>query len=306
MRLGLRVDVDTHEGMRDGVPAIRETLGRHGFVGSFFFSFGPDRSGLAVLRAFRKPGFVAKMLRTNAVSMYGVRTALSGTLLPSRPIALAFPELARACRASGHEVGLHAWDHVAWQDHLPEWSIERAREELVKGATAFGEVFGSVPRCAAAPAWMATASSLRAQDALELDYATDCRCESPEDEGPFLPIYGGDEFQTPQIAASLPTLDECLGREGFDLDRVAELWLAAADRGTAVATIHAEAEGRAYREWFDHLCARLRERGGSFVPLGTLVTEALLPLPRRTLELREIPGRAGPVAAVAHAVGARG
>ncbi|HEX4495997.1 MAG TPA: 4-deoxy-4-formamido-L-arabinose-phosphoundecaprenol deformylase, partial [Thermoanaerobaculia bacterium] len=79
--LGLRVDVDTHDGMRDGVPRLLEVMAAEGVKATFYFAMGPDRSGLAVLNALR-PGFLKKMTRTGAASVYGWRTVLSGTLLP--------------------------------------------------------------------------------------------------------------------------------------------------------------------------------------------------------------------------------
>ena len=90
--LGLRVDVDTHAGMRDGVPRLLDVLADAGVRATFYFAMGPDRSGLAVLNALR-PGFLRKMGRTGALQVYGWRTVLSGTLLPSRPIAALFSML---------------------------------------------------------------------------------------------------------------------------------------------------------------------------------------------------------------------
>jgi peptidoglycan/xylan/chitin deacetylase (PgdA/CDA1 family) len=297
---GLRIDVDTHDGMRDGVPAIREILDRYGFRGSFYFSFGPDNSGKAVLRVFTKPGFVKKMFRTNAASMYGLRTALSGTLLPARMIANRFPEIARACAASGHEVGVHAWDHVAWQDHLHHWDDARARREFGKAASAFEAIFGTKTKTSAAPAWYASAVSLRVQDEFGLDFCSDCRAADPALDGPFRPRWNGVLFRTPQVPATIPTLDEDLGREGRTLDDITKEWLAAAaSRPYAVFTIHAEAEGRAYRPWFDALCAEMKHRGLAFDTTRSTLEQYQKtgrPIPVRDLSLREIPGRAGAVA----------
>src|SRR5258708_30708895 len=87
-RVALKIDVDTFRGTRDGVPALLADLAAAGVRASFFFTLGPDNSGRAVLRVFRKRGFLGKMLRTNAARMYGWRTALYGPLLPA-------PELRR-------------------------------------------------------------------------------------------------------------------------------------------------------------------------------------------------------------------
>ena len=71
--VALRVDVDTRRGLEEGVPRLLELFRRTGTRASFFVTMGPDRSGLALRRAFR-PGFLLKMWRTNALRLYGVRT----------------------------------------------------------------------------------------------------------------------------------------------------------------------------------------------------------------------------------------
>jgi hypothetical protein len=50
-------------------------MAAEGVKATFYLSMGPDRSGLAALSALR-PGFLAKMTRTGAASVYGWRTVL--------------------------------------------------------------------------------------------------------------------------------------------------------------------------------------------------------------------------------------
>ena len=109
--LGIKIDVDTYQGMKHGVPRLLDILGNYDIKGSFFLSIGPDASGRAILQLIRNPLFLKKMVRTNAVGLYGLRTALYGTLLPSPMIALSFPDIVRQVITQGHEVQFHAWDH---------------------------------------------------------------------------------------------------------------------------------------------------------------------------------------------------
>ena len=102
-RVALKVDVDTHDGLRAGVPVIRDRLAAYGIRASFFVVCGPDTMGRRLPRLLG-PRFVRKLIRTRAPSVYGWRTLLSGTLLPARPIAAAFPELLRGLVREGHEV----------------------------------------------------------------------------------------------------------------------------------------------------------------------------------------------------------
>ena len=82
IRLALKVDVDTDRGTREGVPNLLQDLQACGVPACFLFSLGPDQTGRAVTRIFRR-GFLRKVGRTNVVKLYGVRTLLNGTLLPA-------------------------------------------------------------------------------------------------------------------------------------------------------------------------------------------------------------------------------
>ena len=46
--LGLKIDVDTYEGMKKGVPRLLDSLSELAIKGTFYLSMGPDASGLAV------------------------------------------------------------------------------------------------------------------------------------------------------------------------------------------------------------------------------------------------------------------
>ena len=106
-RVALKVDCDTEEGTRTGVPRLVEILAARGIRATFFFSLGPDRSGVAVKRIFTKKGFLRKMLRTRAPSLYGWRTMLSGTLLPAPMIGVRAAEAMRVTVKGGHGTGVH-------------------------------------------------------------------------------------------------------------------------------------------------------------------------------------------------------
>ena len=81
MRLALKVDVDTYRGTREGVPRLIRLLEAKRAGATFLFSLGPDHTGWAVRRVFRR-GFVGKVARTSVLEHYGLKTLLYGTLLP--------------------------------------------------------------------------------------------------------------------------------------------------------------------------------------------------------------------------------
>jgi len=111
-RVALKVDCDTYVGTREGVPRLLDLFAKKRIRATFFFSFGPDRSGVAVRRVFTRRGFLKKVLRSRAASLYGFPTILYGTLLPAPLIGERCAVEIRSAGEAGHETGVHAWDHV--------------------------------------------------------------------------------------------------------------------------------------------------------------------------------------------------
>lgn len=289
--VAIKIDVDTHDGMRAGVPRLLDCLKRHGMPATFFLSLGPDRSGRAILQ-LRKPAFARKMFATNAPSLYGWRTILSGTLLPARPIATAFPELVRRIESDGHETAIHAWDHRAWQDDLPRFKDHRIHLHLQRAVDAYRRLTGHDPQGIGAPAWMTTPRSLALQDSFPFTYASDlrgglpCRLRTPE-----------GIRRIPQFPGTGPCLEELIGDGTRTPDALIDALLDSLRRHPGplrVLTLHAEVEGGPFLSLLERLLTRLTDSGG----LGEIVTMATAAqrlrhhLPVRQWCMVRLPGRA--------------
>ncbi|HIJ86706.1 MAG TPA: 4-deoxy-4-formamido-L-arabinose-phosphoundecaprenol deformylase [Desulfuromonadales bacterium] len=288
--VALKVDVDTFVGTRDGIPNLLRILLQFGIRATFYFSLGPDNSGKAIRRIFHR-GFLSKMLRTRAPSMYGVRTLLYGTLLPAPMIGEGLPDVMRSVQLAGHEVGIHCWDHVRWHDYLSRFPKQTTFRELDQARTSFEEIFGQRARSTAAPGWTVSADSLEIQDRMELSHCSDAR-----GTGPFFPAMAGRRFSTLQIPTTWPTMDELLGENGITLDTINDHYLQLLQPGLNVHTIHAELEGNALSSTFIELLQRLAERNVRYLTLAEVADEFGAHAPSCELGMKYIAGRAMPVA----------
>ena len=287
-RLAIKVDVDTLRGYLEGVPRMLALFKREGIRASIFFSFGPDNSGKAIRRIFR-PGFISKMMRTKAPSTYGLKTLMYGTLLPAPLIVPADPAIVRRALEGGHEVGVHAWDHVYVQDCLERISKEEYLSLYRKAEALYKDICGHAPTEIAAPGWQLSHAVLEAEQELGLAYASDVRGYSP-----FMPVFEGVEYGVPQIPTTLPTMDEIYGLPGINDVTIPKAWLDGMDKEWNVLTVHAEMEGISKLTVFENFLNMAKALGTEFHTLGEYAREASLP--RGEIVMGTLTGRAGTLA----------
>jgi undecaprenyl phosphate-alpha-L-ara4FN deformylase len=293
-RVALKVDCDTDVGTREGVPRLLELFAARGIRATFFFTYGPDRSGVAVRRVFTQPGFLKKMLRSRAPSLYGFPTVLYGTFLAAPMIGERRADQIRAAARAGHETGVHGWDHVGWHDHLDRWTEEKIRQEYGRAHEEHARILGSPARASAAPGWTANARSLAVEEERALLYTSNTRGGSP-----FFPSAGGRVFRTLEIPSTLPTLDETLSWKELPAEEDQRKFFRSAVLATEVHTIHAEVEGRSKLPLFSRILDDWIADGVAFLTLEELAREVLAKkeeVPVRGLARTRLKGRGGEVA----------
>jgi peptidoglycan/xylan/chitin deacetylase (PgdA/CDA1 family) len=296
-RIGLKVDVDTLRGTREGVPRLVALLRKLGLDATFYFSVGPDHTGRAMRRVFRK-GFAQKVARTSVLKHYGLKTLLYGVLLPGPDIGRSAGAVMRSVHDAGFEVGLHTYDHVRWQDYVAGATAAWTRVEFERGLSAFERVFGFLPQSHAAAGWQINAHGLDLEREHGLRYASDTRGGPP-----FFPVLAQGVSTCPQLPTTLPTFDEILGVDGVDestiADAVFRLSAAAAagvpsDDNLQVFTLHAELEGMLLLDAFESLLVKWRESGASITRMAKIHELAMRrSLPARAVVRGEVAGRSG-------------
>lgn len=291
--IALKIDVDTYRGTREGVPRLAAALERAGARATFLFSLGPDHTGRAIKRVFRR-GFLGKVRRTSVTRHYGVKTLLYGVLLPGPHIGRRCADVMREVARRGFEVGVHTYDHIRWQDGVARASEAWTRRLLVLAREEFIRVFDRTPEVHGAAGWQVNASVPELERELGFRYASDTR-----GSGPFVPVVGGAEVAVPQLPTTLPTLDELIGRDDLGgVDPVTHLLELTKDGGQdQVFTLHAELEGGAYLEGFERLLRAWRDRGFALTDLATYAqTLEVSRLPRCEMVSGTVEGRSGTLA----------
>ncbi len=295
-RIALKIDVDTDRGTAEGVPRLASLLERLDVRATFLFSLGPDQTGRAIKRAFRR-GFLGKVRRTSVVKHYGVRTLLYGTLLPGPHIGRRRAALMRAIAGQGFEVGVHTYNHVRWQDGVARADSAWTRRELQLAHDQFTQIFGRAPLVHGAAGWQVNEFVPQLEQEFGFQYASDAR-----GVGPFMPLVQGIEVPVPQLPTTLPTLDELVGREDLDgvepVDHLLALTRTThSDRGDHVYTLHAELEGGLFSKSFERL---LRGWQAEEIGLTDMASYAAsldrAQLPRCPLVAGTVPGRSGSLA----------
>jgi peptidoglycan/xylan/chitin deacetylase (PgdA/CDA1 family) len=291
MNLALKVDVDTLDGTRSGVPRLLRLLEHHGVRATFLFSLGPDHTGRALRRIFR-PGFFRKVRRTSVVSHYGWRTLLYGTLLPGPDIGRLTADVMRSVAAAGHEVGVHCFDHVLWQDHVATADPTWTRRQIDLACARFGEIFGRPPAVHGAAGWQMNPAAYRAEADVGFRYASDARGRCP-----YWPVIDGSLAGCLQLPTTLPTLDELIGRDDLPRSTPVETLAAATEGGNTtghVFTLHAEIEGGLLRAEFEALLSTWRAQGYELGPLeGSYLALDPMKAPGCIAASGTVPGRSG-------------
>lgn len=290
--IGLKVDVDTFEGMKNGVPALLDLLRQFNIKASFFVPMGKDHTGRTVKRVFTRKGFLKKANRVGVLQTYGIRTLMHGLLLPGPEIAKKNRSTLNEIVAQGHEVGIHGHDHVDWHDHVKEWDMTKTSAVLNRACRTYEDLLGRKARSFAAPGWMINAHALRFFENNGFLYSSDTRGSSP-----FLPVMGDSHPDVLQIPTTLPTLDEVVGLAGYEPHSLARHFIDSLNEGLNILTVHTELEGKRWGGFLKDFIRLAIDQGFTYMRLMDIaqVLRDNGDIPRCTISYRHVEGRAGEV-----------
>jgi len=294
MDVALKVDIDTLRGTQEGVPNLLRLLDKYQVRASFLFSLGPDHTGRALKRIFR-PGFLAKVSRTSVTSHYGYRTLLYGTLLPGPNISKRCAAILNSVKDAGHEVGIHCYDHVKWQDYVANKDQDWTKKELQKACAAFRDVYGFDAKVHGAAGWQINPATIELQQQLGFSYASDVRGHCA-----FIPHFNQVTSNVIQIPTTLPTLDELIGTGEINEENVHQTVFELSQTELAnghVYTLHAELEGMKLLPVLHRLIQKWKSNGQTPVATEDIYQKlTTTTLPHYEIVMDELEGRSGVLA----------
>lgn len=296
--IGLKVDVDTNEGMKKGVPALLALFKKYGIPASFFVPMGKDHTGWTAKRVFTRKGFLKKASRVGVLETYGIKTLMYGLLLPGPEIAKGNGSLLKQIASEGHEVGIHGYDHVDWHDHIKKWDAEKTEAVLQKACAVYEQILSKKPRSFAAPGWMINRHALHFFKNAGFSYSSDTRGTSP-----FFPEMGGKMFDILQIPTTLPTLDEVVGIAGTEVSTLTGFFLDSLHNGLNIVTVHTELEGNRWTDFLETFLRTTLDRGFTYRRLCHIAEACRAKantIPRCELVYGYAKGRAGEVCRQGH------
>ncbi len=266
--IGIKVDVDTSEGLKHGVPRLLSVFAKHGVPASFFVPTGKDHTGWTAKRVFTRKGFLKKAGRVGVVSTYGIKTLMYGLLLPGPEFAKKNKDLLKAVTEDGHDLGIHGHDHVCWHDHIKGWGRERTEEELKRSFSVFRECTGREPDSFAAPGWMVNSHSLRFFAERGLLFTSNTRGTTP-----FFPRMGEETFKVLEIPTTLPTLDEVVGVAGTEVPTLSRFYVESLGDGLQILTVHTELEGNRWTGFLEDFLEKSIAMGFTFRRLSDIARQ---------------------------------
>lgn len=259
MRVALRIDVLTLDAARRGVPAMLDLLEQYGITASFFVSLGPSR-----------PADDPEMSGTRDW-FSRARAGLRRSLGRQPDLGSTCADEFRAIQAAGHDLGLSAFDALAWRENAAQASGDWMEAAVRRAAEAFTELLGQTPTAFSAPGWQVNPTLFELEQTLGLSYASDTRGKYP-----YRPMLQGVRSNCPQIPVTLPTLAEVVRSGAAPLEKAHE-YLYAESRHLLPAghvyAARADVEGIGQLDLFERLLVMWKGQDGSLRSLADIGNE---------------------------------
>ena len=255
------------------MPRLASLLRKHRLAATFYFSVGPDHTGRALRRVFRK-GFARKVARTSVLKHYGLKTLMYGVLLPGPDIGRAAGTTCAESTTRDSRSACTPTITCAGRIMSPRRMPPGRARNSSAAWRAFERVFGFPPQSHAAAGWQINQHGLE----LEREYGLQV-CERYARRSA-VPIRFCREVRVRarscrrRCPRSMSSWDATGSTRPNIADAVFRLSAAPA-RALQVFTLHAELEGMRLHEAFESLLVKWRAAGAAIACMADVRALAL-------------------------------
>ena len=146
----LRVDVDTFEGLKKGIPKVLEISKKHEIPTSIYLSLGKYETGRNLFRKIQKKERIASNIPPWKRNSF--KSLLRGIILPAKNIGDNEKEYLQSIdKDSNVEIHPHGYNHVRWSTNFPNLSKDKTRDIVSNIIDEYTSIFHRKPIANAAP-----------------------------------------------------------------------------------------------------------------------------------------------------------
>ncbi len=209
----LRVDVDTFEGLKKGIPKVPEISKKHEVPLSVYLSLGKYETGRNLFRKIRKKERIVSKIPPWKRNSF--KSLLRGTILPAKNIGDKERKFLQGIdKDSDTEIHPHGYNHVRWSSNFPNLSKDKTRDVISKLINEYTSIFKKKPIANAAPNFTVNKHYFQTLINNKFKFSSDFKYSEP-----FILQLEEKKSQLTQFPVTEPTIEEHI-IEGKSTDNI--------------------------------------------------------------------------------------
>ncbi len=205
----LRVDVDTYEGLKYGIPKIARLSKELDFPVTVYLSLGKYATGRNIFRIIKTRNNIK--LNIHGLKRNYTRSLARGLILPSKTIGSKEKELLKSYNLNELlEFHPHGFNHVKWSSNFANFSYEKTREYIDAIINEYELIFDKKPTANAAPNFQTNNHYFKLLIKLGFVFSSDFYKMPPFNLELEKTKKNSKSFKITQLTVTEPTIEELL------------------------------------------------------------------------------------------------
>jgi hypothetical protein len=212
----LRVDVDTFEGLRKGIPEIHTLAKELDIPLTVYLSLGKYATGRNI---FRKIKHKEKLTAIPPWRRNSIVSLTRGVILPPKRIGKSAQNMLKDYNnRDSIEIHPHGYNHVKWSSSFIQFTKEKTSEYINKMFSEYKIIFGSKPIANAAPNFQSNKYYFQIMKEKKVEFLADFKHHEPF----YVQFETNNDLQNIlQLPVTEPTLEDLL-LQGKSIEKIKE------------------------------------------------------------------------------------